>query len=84
VSDGQIANGVLGRSIGKYLHLLARWGLDLSIGLSALLLALVSWWAVSACFIYPQYWYQPATEQVNSSPESMEILRQLNGTDAKN
>jgi hypothetical protein len=69
--------------IGKILRLLARWGLNLSIALSVLLLALVAWWAVSACFVYPQYWYKPATEPVNSYPESMEILRQLNGTNAK-
>jgi hypothetical protein len=68
---------------GKILRLLARWGLNLSIALSVLLLALVSWWAVSACFVYPECWYEPAAERVNSYPESMEILRQLNKTDAR-
>lgn len=70
--------------MGKILRLLARWGLNLSIVLSALLLALVCWGAVYACFVYPQCWYGPPEERVNSYPESMEILRQLNRTDGKN
>ncbi len=74
---------IMNEKVAQILRLLARWGLNLSIALSALLLAEVCWWAVYACFVHPECWYGPATEQVNSYPESMEILRQLNRTDEK-
>jgi len=68
----------------KTISWVANWALNLSIALSFGLLLLVSWWAVYACCIHPEYWYKFPQLSGNSYQESMQVLRQLYKPNGKN
>lgn len=74
----------MNEGLKNFLYGIVNWVLNLFIFLSFLLLAYISWWAVYASFVHPEYWHKFPPPSVNTYQQSMEVLRELNKPNGKN